>query len=63
MSPLAAILGLIIRIVGVIVCYNKAKSLNRSPEGWGFFGFIAPIMAMIWIQFKKPVLKFEEPTN
>jgi hypothetical protein len=61
MSPAAAILGLVIRIVGVMVCSKQAKSLNRSPELWGLFGFLTPIIAMIWIQFKKPVLKFEEP--
>lgn len=61
MSPAAAILGLVIRIVGVMVCSKQAKTLNRSPEGWGFFGFLTPILAMIWIQFMKPIMKFEEP--
>lgn len=50
------ILGLVLRIVGAIVCSNKAKELNRSTGGWGFFGFISPIIAMIWIQFMKPVM-------
>lgn len=63
MSPAAAVIGLVIRIVGAMVCSKKAKELNRSPEGWGFFGFLTPIIAMIWIQFKKPVLKFEEPDS
>ncbi len=63
MSPAAAIIGLAIRIVGARVCSKKAKELNRSPEGWGFFGFLTPIIAMIWIQFKKPVLKFDETDN
>jgi hypothetical protein len=63
MSPGAAVIGLVIRIVGAMVCSKKAKELNRSPEGWGFFGFLTPIIAMIWIQFKKPVLKFEEPDS
>jgi hypothetical protein len=63
MSPAAAIIGLVIRIVGVSVCSKKAKELNRSPELWGFFGFLTPILAMIWIQFKKPILKFEEHSD
>ena len=48
-----------LRIVGVIVCSNKAKELNRSAGGWGFFGFISPILAMIWIQFMKPVMVWD----
>lgn len=53
------IFGLILRIVGAVVCANKAKELNRSTGGWGFFGFISPIIAMIWIQFMKPVMLWE----
>lgn len=54
------ILILILRIVGVLVCVNKAKELNRSTGGWGFFGFISPILAMIWIQFMKPVTTWDK---
>lgn len=50
------ILGLVLRIVGAVVCSNKAKELNRSTGGWGTFGFFMPIIAMIWIQFMKPVI-------
>lgn len=53
------ILGLLLRIVGTIVCSNKAKELNRSSGGWGVFGFFMPIIAMIWIQFMKPVMKWD----
>jgi hypothetical protein len=53
------ILGLVLRIVGAVVCSNKAKELNRSTGGWGFFGFISPIIAMIWIQFMKPVMVWD----
>jgi hypothetical protein len=53
------IFGLILRIVGAAVCANKAKELNRSTGGWGFFGFISPIIAMIWIQFMKPVMLWD----
>ncbi|HLU86831.1 MAG TPA: hypothetical protein VKZ44_03680 [Taishania sp.] len=53
------ILGLALRIVGAVVCSNKAKELNRSTGGWGFFGFISPIIAMIWIQFMKPIMVWD----
>lgn len=53
------IFGLVLRIVGIIVCSNKAKELNRSSGGWGVFGFFMPIIAMIWIQFMKPVVKWD----
>jgi len=53
------ILGFILRIVGAVVCSNKAKKLNRSTGVWGFFGFISPIIAMIWIQFMKPIMVWE----
>jgi hypothetical protein len=43
-----------LRVVGAIVCYNKAKQLNREPGGWGFFGFLIPIVAMIWVHCIKP---------
>lgn len=54
------ILGFVLRIVGAIVCSNKAKELNRNTGGWGFFGFIMPIIAMIWIHFMKPVMVWDE---
>lgn len=53
------ILGLILRIIGAVVCSSKAKELNRSTGGWGFFGFIMPIVAMIWIQFMKPIMVWD----
>jgi len=53
------ILVLVLRIVGAVVCSNKAKELNRSTSGWGFFGFISPIVAIIWIQFMKPIMVWE----
>ncbi|WP_439128447.1 hypothetical protein [Polaribacter sp.] len=54
------ILILILRIVGILVCVNKAKELNRSTGGWGFFGFISPILAMIWIHCMKPVTTWDK---
>ena len=60
MEPgIVLIVQLVLRIVGVVVCSNKAKELNRSTGGWGFFGFISPIIAMIWIQFMKPVMVWD----
>ncbi|MFP4846083.1 hypothetical protein [Winogradskyella sp. PE311] len=57
------IVVLILRIVGVMVCVNKAKELNRSTGGWGFFGFISPIIAMIWIHCMKPITVWDENTD
>jgi len=54
------IILLVLRIIGVIVCANKAKELNRSQGSWGFFGFVMPIIAMIWIQFMKPVIMWDK---
>ncbi|GAL76088.1 hypothetical protein JCM19275_2220 [Nonlabens ulvanivorans] len=55
------IIQIVLRIVGAVVCSNKAKELNRSTGGWGgFFGFISPILAMIWIHFMKPIMKWDE---
>lgn len=50
----------ILRIVGAIVCSNKAKELNRSTGGWGFFGFVSPIIAMIWINCLKPITNWNK---
>ena len=54
------IIVFVLRIVGVIVCTMKAEELNRSKTGWGLFGFISPIIAMIWIQFMKPIIKWDK---
>lgn len=54
------IIGLIVRILITIYCVNKAANLNRSQLGWGLFGFFIPIVAVIWIQFMKPVIKWED---
>jgi hypothetical protein len=62
-SGVFMLIGLVLRIVGVIVCSNKAKELNRSQGGWGFFGFISPIIAMIWIQFMKPIMSWEKQSK
>jgi hypothetical protein len=55
--------GLILRIVGLFYCKDKAKELNRSTGGWATFGFLSPILAMIWISCLKPIIKWEEKNN
>ena len=63
MNEGAIFLQLIFRVIGVLVCVNKAKQLNRDQGGWGFFGFALPIIAMIWIYCLKPVMKWDENVN
>lgn len=53
-EPVILIFTLLLRIVGAVVCVNKAKELNRSTGGWGFFGFFLPVIAMIWVHCIKP---------
>ena len=60
MEPIVLIIGLALRIVGTIVCINKAKQLNRDTTGWGIFGFFLPLVAMIWIQFMKPIIVWDK---
>ena len=55
MEPSIYIILFVLRIVGVYVCVATAKELNRSSRGWGFFGFLSPFIAMIWINCLKPV--------
>ena len=62
-SPVLLMIQLILRIVGILVCVNKAKELNRSEGGWGFFGFLMPIVAMIWVHCMKPKVTWENQAN
>jgi hypothetical protein len=57
------IVSYIFRIIGTIVCANKAKELNRNRVGWGFFGFIMPIVAIIWVYCMKPKMKWEKKND
>jgi hypothetical protein len=59
-GAIIAIIQIILRIIGTVVCSNKAKELNRNTGGWGVFGFIMPIVAMIWIYCLKPIIKWDE---
>lgn len=55
-----AILLIVIRVIGAMVCSNRAKELNRSASGWGTFGMVFPVIAMIWIYCLKPVIIWDE---
>ena len=54
------IIFFIVRIGITLYCTDKAGELNRSKGGWGFFGFMLPIIALIWIQFMKPKFEWDE---
>jgi uncharacterized protein YqgC (DUF456 family) len=59
----AAVVNLIvtaIRILVTIYCVRKAGELNRSKWGWGIFGFFLPPVGIIWIQFMKPITRWEQ---
>ena len=62
-SPAILIVQIGLRILGAVVCSNKATSLNRNAAGWGVFGFIMPIVAMIWVQFMKPHVDWERSND
>jgi hypothetical protein len=62
-QAILAIFSLLLRFVGAAVCASKAKELNRSSGGWGFFGFFMPIVAMIWIYNKKPNIEWNQKTD
>jgi hypothetical protein len=53
-APIFLIFSFLLRIVGAIVCSSRAQDLNRSTGAWGFFGFMMPIVAMIWVYCMKP---------
>lgn len=55
MTVMFQVVWLVIRIVITVYCVNKAGKLTRNKGGWGFFGFFLPIIALIWIQFMKPM--------
>jgi hypothetical protein len=63
MEALPLIISLAFRIFGAWYCSNKAEKLNRSAGGWGFFGFVLPLLAIIWIQFMKPVMLWDKNVN
>ena len=49
MDELILFLRIGLRIFAVIMCYIKAKELNRNPWGWMLFGLVLPIIALIGI--------------
>ena len=54
---------LILRFAGIVVCVKKAKELNRSQGGWGFFGFASPLVAMVWIHCMKPNMVWDDQSK
>jgi hypothetical protein len=63
MTPEVAIISLILRIAGMWYCSKKANKLNRDYVRWGLFGFVSPLLATIWIQFMKPIIKWEDQSK
>lgn len=59
-NAVITLVGFAIRIVGAIVCSNKAKDLNRNSTAWAFWGFFFPIIAMIWVHLLKPKVSWHE---
>jgi len=57
------IIQIVLKIVGAIVCTNKAGELNRSGLGWGIFGFSMPILAMIIVYSLKPKIDWYEDSE
>jgi hypothetical protein len=55
MTGTQALIMLIIRIVCISYCVNKAGTLNRSKAWWGFFALFVPILAIIIIHFYRPL--------
>ena len=55
-----AIFTIVLRIIGAMYCSSKAKELNRNKGRWGFFGFVMPVIAMIWISFRKSHISWEK---
>lgn len=53
----------VIRIIITVYCINKAGSLKLNVFGWGLFGFIFPLVAFIWIQFKKAPSHNKDPKS
>jgi hypothetical protein len=50
-SGIFVVIALITRVVGPIYCAMKADALNRNTAIWGVFGFLFPIISMIWVSF------------
>jgi len=45
--------GVILRILAATICAEKAKKQGRNNIGWFMFGFIVPLIALIWINLLK----------
>ena len=62
-SGILALFQITLRIVGAIVCSNKATKLNRNSGSWGVAGFFFPIIAMIWIHCLKPIIAWDKESS
>ena len=49
MSEIFFLLVLVFRIYAANYCVKKATILGRNMAGWGIFGFISPLIALIVI--------------
>ncbi|MGR7813785.1 hypothetical protein [Lacinutrix undariae] len=54
------IVGFALRIIGAVVCSDKAKKLKRNSTAWGFGGFFFPIIAMIWVHCIKAKINWDK---
>jgi hypothetical protein len=48
-------LGTIFSLVVSFYCVKKAEKLNRSRFGWALFGLCLPLIAVIVVQYMKPL--------
>ena len=52
-----------LRVVGAVVCYNQAQTLNRSAGGWAAAGFFVPVISMIVVFCMKRIPYSNEQPN
>ena len=45
---------ILIKVLSIVFCVNRAKKLNRDKLGWGIFAFFLDIIAVIVMLFMKP---------
>lgn len=52
MDPVLTTFSFLIRIISGIYCLNKAEKLNKPKSILFLFGFITPLITIIWILYK-----------
>ncbi len=45
---------ILLRVIAIWYCMKKARELRRNINVWAAFGFLAPLLAIICVQFMKP---------